>query len=172
MSTIDELATEVASLRRRVEAAEAMLAIQELKARYGELADQRFSRGAVVDEVSLDHIASQIAGLFTADAMWDGGPALGRAVGTEAIADRMRRPTLTFARHLFVKPRIAVDGGTARARWDILCPCSTPDGSSFWMCGFEDDEYVRTDDGWLHSSMKLTTVFMTRTDGGWGKIFV
>ena len=43
MSTIEELAAEVASLRRRITSAEGVLEIQSLKARYGELVDQRYS---------------------------------------------------------------------------------------------------------------------------------
>ena len=42
MPTIEELAEEVASLRRRVEASEAVLEIQSLKARYGELVDAMY----------------------------------------------------------------------------------------------------------------------------------
>ena len=52
MTTIEELAAEVGLLRQRVESSESVLAIQALKARYGELVDRRFSAGAVVDESS------------------------------------------------------------------------------------------------------------------------
>jgi hypothetical protein len=38
------------------------------------------------------------------------------------------------------------------------------------MCGFEDDQYVRTEGAWLHRSMKLTTLFMSPVTGGWTKI--
>ena len=53
MATIEELAIEIASLRQRVNASESVLEIQKLKARYGQLVDQRFSAGAVVDLVGL-----------------------------------------------------------------------------------------------------------------------
>lgn len=170
MPTIEELADEVAGLRRRVEAAESVLQLQELKARYGELVDRRFSAGRVVDEATLRRIGIDVAALFAVDAVWDGGPGLGRQVGRAAIADRLAEPTLTFSRHLFVKPRITVDGDRARGRWDLLSPCLRPDGSSWWMCGYEDDEYVRVDGVWLHASMALTTVFLSRAEPGWGKI--
>ena len=55
-------------------------------------------------------------------------------------------------------------GGTCSARAVIV------DGRSFWMCGYEDDEYVRTDGAWLHRSMKLTTLFMAPVEEGWAKI--
>src|SRR6202035_1992994 len=131
----------------------------------------RYVRGAVVDAARLDTISEQIAALFTTDAVWDAGVGLGTDAGRDAIADRMRRPTLTFSRHLFVKPRVRVEGDRAWGRWDILCPCRKADGTSFWMCGYEDDEYARTDESaWVHRSMRLTTVFMAPTDGGWDDI--
>jgi hypothetical protein len=168
--TLDELASEVASLRRRVDTTEAVLEIQALKARYGDLVDQRFSSGGVVDHAALERIADQVAALFTVDGVWDGGPGLGRVRGRPAIADRLRAPTLAFSRHLFMKPRIEVDGDRARARWDLLSPCRRPDGSSYWMCGYEDDEYLRVDGLWLHEAMRLTTVFMSPVGEGWTKI--
>ena len=170
MPTIEELATEVAALRRRVDASEAMLEIQSLKARYGELVDERFSVDGIVDAAALERIANQVADLFTIDGTWDGGPGLGIVTGRPAIAARLGRTTLTFSRHLFVKPRIQVDGGRARARWDLLSPCRRADGSSYWMCGYEDDEYLRVDGVWLHQSMRLTTVFMSPVGEGWTKI--
>ncbi len=170
MATIEELAHEVAALRRRVDTSEAVLQLQALKARYGELVDGRYCAGAVVEGAELERIADQIAGLFTVDGVWDGGPVLGSATGRPAIAARLRAPTLSFSRHLFVKPSIRVDGDRASARWDLLCPCRSRDGRSYWMCGYEDDEYARIDGAWLHRSMKLTTVVMAPVDGGWEKI--
>ncbi len=170
MATIEELAQELARLRRRVDTTEAVLQVQALKARYGELVDGRYSAGAVVDDAELERLAGEIAGLFTVDGVWDGGPKLGTAIGRPAIAARLRVPTLSFSRHLFVKPTIQVDGDRASARWDLLCPCRSLDGRSYWMCGYEDDEYVRTDGAWLHRSMKLTTVVMAPIGEGWTNI--
>ena len=172
MTTIEELANEIAALRQRVHSSESVIAIQDLKARYGQLVDQRFSKGAVVDPETLRHVADNVAALFTADGVWDGGPGLGAATGRRAIAERLRETTLTFSRHFFMNPRIEVDGDTARARWDLLSPCRRPDGTSYWMSGFEDDEYVRVEGVWLHHSMKLTTVFMTPVGEGWTRVFV
>src|SRR5450755_1826314 len=53
MPTIDELARELTALRVRVDASEGVLALQALKARYGELVDQRFSGGGIVDDARL-----------------------------------------------------------------------------------------------------------------------
>ncbi len=170
MTTVEELADEVAALRRRVEASEGVLEVQSLKARYGELVDQRFGPGGVVDDQTLTQLADEVATLFTVDGVWDGGPGLGRITGRAAIAERLRTPTVAFSRHLFVKPRIRVEGDEAWARWDLLSPCRRLDGTSYWMCGYEDDHYVRQDGVWLHRSMELTTVFMSPIDEGWTRI--
>ena len=170
MPTIEELAQEVAGLRQRVEAAESVLQLHELKARYGELVDRRFSAGQVADDVTLRRLAREASELFTVDGVWDGGPGLGRRTGRSAIADRLAEPTLTFSRHLFVKPRITVEEDRAWGRWDLLSPCLREDGTSWWMCGYEDDEYARVEGVWLHRSMVLTTVFLTRAEPGWGRI--
>jgi hypothetical protein len=69
-----------------------------------------------------------------------------------------------------MKPRITVEGDRARGRWDLLSPHRRPDGSSWWMCGYEDDEYARVDGRWLHASMVLTTVFLARAEPGWERI--
>ncbi len=38
------------------------------------------------------------------------------------------------------------------------------------MCGYEEDEYRLEEGTWLHSSMRLTTVFMTETGEGFDRI--
>jgi hypothetical protein len=172
MQSIEALAGELVALRRRVEAAEAVHAIQNLKARYAELVDARYARGKLAPDEKVAAAAKQIAALFTEDGVWDGGPALGVATGRAEIAARMRAPTLVFSWHFFLKPRIEVDGARARARWDILSPCTTKDGRPHWMAGFEDDEYRRVEGVWLHSRMKLTSVFLAPHATGWEKIYV
>lgn len=171
MTTIEDLAAEVAALRLRVEASEAVLAVHALKARYGELVDGRFRRGRVVDGPELLRVSRAAADLFTEDGTWDGGPGLGVVTGRAAIAERLAHPTIDFARHLFVKPSIRVEGDRAWGRWDLLSPCRRPDGSSWWMCGYEDDEYRRVDGVWLHRSMALTTVLMAPVGEGWERVF-
>ena len=81
MSTVEELVAEMAVLRAQVRATQDTLAIYELKARYGELVDDRYERGAVIDEQRLVAVSTEIADLFTTDAVWDAGPGLGAAVG-------------------------------------------------------------------------------------------
>jgi SnoaL-like domain len=171
VTSLEELAAEVAELRRRVQAAEGALAVQQLKARYADLVDARYEGGGVVGPGRLAELAEAIADLFTPDAVWDGGPALGVAEGRDAVAARMRAPTLRFSRHLFLSPRIRVSGSRAEARWELLSPCTTADGIPRWLCGYEDDEYEQGEDGrWRHRRMALTTVFLARADEGWRTI--
>jgi hypothetical protein len=160
----------IGRLERRLDAAESVLAIQELKSHYGALVDARFTRGAVVDPVTLGQLARRTAELFCEDGTWDGGPGLGVARGRDEIAARLAEPTIVFSRHFFVSPRITVDGDRATGRWELLSPCTRPDGTSLWMAGAEEDVYRRVDGRWLHESMALTTYFVAPAGEGWSRI--
>jgi hypothetical protein len=165
-----QLAARLAGLERRVAELEAAEAIRELKARYAELVDRRYRRGGgTVEPAELERLATEIAELFSEDAVWDGGPGLGECRGREAIRARFLAPTLLFSWHYFLKPRIAVRGDEASARWDVLAPCTTRDGRPHWMAGVEDDAYRRVDGRWLHTRMKLTLVFMAPHERGWAR---
>ena len=57
-----------------------------------------------------------------------------------------------------MQPSITVDGDRARARWQLLSPCVTSTGEATWVCGHEDDEYVRSGSRtWLHERITLRT---------------
>ena len=157
-------------LEDRLDAAESVLAIQDLKARYAALVDARFTRGATVARDVLDDLAGRAADLFCEDGVWNGGPGLGTARGRVEIAARLATPTIVFSRHFFVTPRIVVDGDRATGRWELLSPCTRPDGTSLWVAGSEDDVYRRVDGVWLHESMSLTTHFVSPAGEGWPKI--
>ena len=129
MSTIDELALEIAELHAHVQLTEDTLAIYDLKSRYGELVDQRYSRGNVVEDERLGAICEEIAKLFSVDATWDGGPTLGRVVGRDAICHQMRQTTLLFSRHLFVKPGSRSTVTERRAAGTFCVPVRQPTGS-------------------------------------------
>lgn len=161
------LEQKVDALEARLAGVEDVLAIQNLKARYGALADRRYGKDGVVAQPELDLIALEISALFTEDAVWDGGALLGLCTGREAIYDRLRAPTLAFSWHYFVKPDIQVEGENARASWDILAPCTTSENRAMWMSGREDDEYRKEGGIWRHSSMKLVVTFMAPHDRGW-----
>ncbi len=169
MATKGELEERVRSLETRLRALEDVEAIKRLKARYGELADARYGDAGPKGVAELERLASEIAALFTEDAVWDGGSALGVCRGRDAIRARFLTPTLQFAWHYFVKPQIRVEGDRARGRWDLLAPCTTRDGAPHWMAGVEDDEYLRCDGQWLHSRLALTVVFLAPCDRGWAR---
>jgi hypothetical protein len=165
-----DLEQRVAALEARLRAAEDLDALQRLKARYGKLLDQRYTRrGGLRPRSEVEPLAREAAELFTADAVWDGGPGLGVCRGRDAIFERLAHSTLQFAWHFFVKPDLLVDGDTACGTWDILSPCTTAEGRPMWMAGVEHDTYVREGGVWLHRSMKLDLVFMAPYDKGWAK---
>jgi len=170
MPGAEELALRLSALEARLRELEDVEAIKDLKARYGELVDRRYARGEPLAGEALGALAGEIAALFTADAVWDGGPGLGLARGREEIRQRMREPTLRFSWHYFLKPRIRIEGDRARGRWDLLAPCTTRDGRPHWMAGFEDDEYQRVDGAWLHRRMELSVVFLAPHATGWERI--
>jgi len=172
MADIDELARRHEALERRVMAVEDTLAIERLKSRYAQLVDERYTKGAPVPEAQLTEIARELGALFTEDAVWDAGKALGVARGRAAIVERLSRPTLLFSWHFFLKPHIEVTGDRAVARWDLLSPCTTRDGKPHWMAGYEDDEYRKVEGEWLHQSMKLSVAFLAPHETGWQKIFL
>jgi hypothetical protein len=165
--TTRSLEETVRDLEQRVRRLEAAEEIRNLKSRYGSLADARYGRDGVVARPELERIAGELAELFTEDAVWDGGAALGVCHGRPAIRERLLDPTLRFSWHYFVKPRIEVEGDRARATWDVLAPCTTRDGVATWMAGVEDDEYARVGGRWLHRRMRLRTVFFAPHARGW-----
>ena len=167
MPTVEELVQRIEGLEERLRAAEDVQAIVRLKGHYAELVDARYTRDGVKDEAEVARLAREIGQLFTADAVWDGGPGLGLCEGRDAIRERLAKPTLRFAWHYFVKPRIEVSGDTARGTWDILSPCTTARGKPMWMAGVERDEYARGDGIWRHTRMALELVFMSPYESGW-----
>jgi hypothetical protein len=154
------------ALEARLARLEAEAEIRGLKARYGELVDARYGRDGPRPHAELEPLASEIAELFTEDAVWDGGTDLGLCRGRAAIRERFLAPTLRFSWHWFVKPRIEVDGDRARGSWDLLAAFTRRDGAASWMAGVEEDEYARLAGRWLHASMKLRVVFLAPHPGG------
>jgi hypothetical protein len=157
----------IAALETRLARAEAHAEILALKSRYGALADARYSRKGPRSQPEIDAVAEQLAALFSDDAVWEGGAALGRCEGRVAIRERFREPTLRYAWHFFVKPEIHVDGDRARATWDVLAMITTQEGRAMWMVGVEHDEYARVAGRWLHTRMQLESQLMAPHDRGW-----
>ena len=160
----------IEQLEARLAAVEAHSAILDLKSRYGTLADARYTKSGPLPLTEITPIAEQLAGLFTDDAVWEGGGALGRCVGREAIFDRFLEPTLLWSWHFFVKPEVRVDGDHATGVWDVLAMMTTLEGRAMWMVGVEHDEYRRVDGRWLHSRMQLDSKRIAAHDKGWGTL--
>ncbi len=161
------LVERIAALETRLARAEAHAELLDLKSRYGALADARYSRKGPRSQSEIDAVAVQLAALFTEDAVWEGGGALGRCEGRVAIRDRFREPTLQYAWHFFVKPEIRVEGDHAKGTWDVLAMITTKEGRAMWMIGVERDEYARVDGRWLHTRMQLESQLMAPHDRGW-----
>lgn len=164
-----DLESRVAALEARLAAVEAVQEIHDLKARYAELVDSRYTLDGPRPAAEVARIADEIVSLFSEDAVWDGGEELGCWQGRDEIRKRFLEPTLGFTLHYFVKPRVHVDGERATGRWDVLAPVRFGNGKPGWMTGVEDDEYVRVGGRWLHSRMKLTVHFMVSHERGWGR---
>ena len=161
------LGERVSALETRLARAEAHTEILDLKSRYGALADARYSRKGPRSQVEIDAVADQLSALFTEDAVWEGGGALGCCEGRAAIRERFREPTLQYAWHFFVKPEIRVDGDRAKGTWDVLAMITTKAGRAMWMVGVEHDEYARVAGRWLHTRMHLESQLMAPHDRGW-----
>ena len=159
----------IASLETRLDVAESTLAIERLKAEYAARVDARHTHlsGGTPDPAHVSAMAARVAELFTEDAVWDGGRSLGVARGRAQIRDRLANPTVRWAWHFFLKPRITVRGDFAEGTWDLFSPCTLQDGSQRWMVGVESDTYQRVDGVWLHASMQLETVMLAPFEKGW-----
>ena len=166
MSSLED---RMANLERRLDEAESVLAIERLKAEYAARVDARhtYVQAGAPDLAHVAATAARVAELFTEDAVWDGGSALGVVRGRAEIRDRLANPTVQWAWHFFLKPRIFVKGDLAEGTWDLFSPCTLQDGSQRWMIGVETDTYRRVGGVWLHASMQLETVKLASFEKGW-----
>jgi hypothetical protein len=147
------------TLETRIARLEAAEAIRNLKARYCELCDTGYQ-------------AAPLAALFTPDAVWDGGEALGVHHGREAIGRFFvaMPSTLSFAIHHVTNPRIevAADAASATGHWLLLQTATDPTGrQAMWFAATYEDEYVRTGEDWLFSRVTLSTRFLAPYERGW-----
>ena len=145
-------------LERRIKTLEDIEEIKRLKARYCAYCDENYD-------------AEGIAGLFTEDAVWDGG-IRGRADGQQEIRDFFTQASqrLPFAIHMVMNPIIQVDGDQATGMWYLFQACTyAEDNRAVWGSGRYDEKYVRVDGEWKFRHLKLTSHFWTPFDEGWAK---
>lgn len=152
---------------RRIEDFEA---IRQLKAFYAKCADAKYTDDhrrkpqAEIDAVT----RRQVDGVFTADAVWDGGPQFGEIKGRDAIYDHLRQGRWSFSMHYFVNPHIELDGDVAHAAWMLWQPCTFEDGDrAMLMSATTEDDYVRTDVGWRLRRYRFLLKFLTPHDEPW-----
>ncbi|MAG30880.1 MAG: hypothetical protein CL908_08330 [Deltaproteobacteria bacterium] len=171
MSEAVDLQARLRVLEERLARVEGHSAILDLKSRYGTLADARYTRQGPRPQQEIDGVADQLAALFSEDAVWEAGGALGRAEGRAAIRERFRKPTLHYSWHFFVKPEVVIESGAGRARgtWDVLAMITTLEGRAMWMVGVEQDEYALVGGRWLHTRMQLDARIMAPHDRGWAE---
>lgn len=158
-------------LEKRIQALEDLEAIKKLKAKYGQLCDARYDLRtlSMKSEEEVKSIAREIANLFTDDGVWDGGEKLGIARGREGIYQRFVNSAFKFAVHYFVMPDITIEGNKAKAKWYLFQAATIKDDIAVWMSGVEDDEYIKKDNKWLQTYMKISINFLTPYEQGWTK---
>lgn len=155
------MSTELSSLEDRVRWLMDVEEIKQLKARYAIACDDGYD-------------ADVIAGLFTEDAIWEGG-ALGRAETREGIRSFFRNSSeiVSFAVHGIGVPLIDVSGDRATGRWYLDQPMVLKDGdAAFWLCAQYHDDYVRTAEGWRFQKVVVETRAFSPYAEGFGKTLI
>jgi ketosteroid isomerase-like protein len=152
-------ATKKDDLAKRLQVLEDREAIRDLKALYAEICDDKYNPDRMMK-------------LFTEDAIWDGGPRLGRYEGKEAMRKFFSdvSKNIVFAVHYFVQPtRLMVKGNTATGSWYLWQACTMGDGRAIWLAGIEDEIYRKVKGKWLFKEIKLNLLFATPYEVGWHK---
>jgi len=155
-TTIDPARIE--ALEKRLQAVEAVIAIQNLKARYAACCDDHYN-------------ADEIAALFTADALWE-SPSLGRFEGREAIRTFFRGASqiFSFAIHYSLNGQIDVHGDQAKAQWYLFMPCTlAKDNQAMWRASIDHEEYGCLDGTWKISRKTSEPLFNSPFADGWAK---
>jgi len=147
------------ALAKRVQILEDRQAICDLKALYAEICDDKYNPDRMMP-------------LFTEDAIWDGGPKLGRYEGKKAIREFFTNVSsgIVFAVHYFIQPtRLVVKGNTATGSWYMWMAGTMGSGKAGWLAGTEDEVYQKVNGKWLFKELKLNLLFATPYESGWHK---
>ncbi len=132
--------------------------IKQLKHRYCGFCDEQYDPDG-------------IAGLFTADGIWEGG-AFGRAEGREEIHKFFSEVSsqVIFANHYVSNPIIEITGDTATGRWDLWQPMVLgPDPAAMWLVAKYREQYVRAGDCWLFKVLEVDIRGPTPYEEGFAK---
>ena len=141
----------IETLEARLQRLEDIEAVRQLKARYCQACDD-------------DHNPDRVAACFAEDGLWEGANIGVHARGHQAIRDyiggvrasgRVGNPA-----HMVMNPIISVDGDRATGHWRfVMMYADRSDAAATHfhrIVGVYDDEYVRTDAGWLMSALRVT----------------
>jgi hypothetical protein len=157
---VAELATRLAQVEKRAQAAEDHLAIATLQRAYG----------YYVDKSLWDHVAD----LFARDAVLEIN-GRGRFVGHERIREYMRhfgppRDGLLM-NHIQLQPVIHVDrdGMHGQARVRALMMVGQYGDHAMWGEAIYENAYVKEDGVWKIEKLKAYQVFYTPYDKGWAE---
>ncbi|WP_420223615.1 nuclear transport factor 2 family protein [Pigmentiphaga litoralis] len=165
MSTPRRAATDdLPSLVDRLDRLESLAAIQALKARYGALADAKYTADyARVDAGTMRKVAWEQAQCFTDDAVWEAGEGFGaNRVGRDALFDWFQQSPWCFAVHYYGSPVIDVAGDTASGTWRLWQIAMADDTrEAVLLAAVTHESYARQADGaWLHSRMRFEQLHM------------
>ncbi len=143
-------------LEARIQRLEDIEALKQLKARYAAHCDD-------------DYNADELALLFTADAVWDGG-ILGRFVGREAIREFFGSAdkAVPFAIHHVTNPILEIEGDRATGSWYLWQPCTFAEGNQgLWMAGRYNDVYRRESGKWHFEHVSIELRMLSPYEAGW-----
>lgn len=161
--------TPVLSLEARVARLEAVDAIRSLKARYGALADAKYTSDYQRQPPHvMREIALQQAACFTERAVWIGGAGFGNDLtGRAALGEWFQRSPWRFAMHYYVSEELEVIGATrATGTWRLWQLALRDDDAHAVLLGaVTNEKYERTPTGtWLISEMRFTQLHMMEPD--------
>jgi hypothetical protein len=142
-------------LEKRVQLLEDVYSIQNLKAKYCQLADDNYNPEETIK-------------LFTEDGVWDGGQIFGTHRGKEAIKAFLTQAgkDVVFAVHYSMTPEITIEGNKANAKWYGLVPMNFQ-GQAFWTSVFYTDKLVKNNGKWYFKEVNVNVLFHSPYELGW-----
>ena len=160
MNEKEDMERRLQDIEQRLQMVEDVEAIKKLKYQYCAFCDDNYN-------------ADEIAGLFTEDAIWDGG-IFGKCEGREAIRGFFRSApqVLSFAAHQVMNPIIDVEGNKATGIWKLFQPCTqvrAGKARAVWLVAIYHDDYVRVGGKWMFKQLRVDALFFTPYEDGWVK---
>ena len=113
-----------------------------------------------------------IAGCFTEDGIWAGGP-LGHAESRDGIRSFFARTpeVVSFAVHYTTNPIIEIDGDRAEGTWYLWQPMvMVADDQAMWLAAHYKERYRRENDKWLIEHLALDVKSFSPYESGFGRV--